>query len=321
MQCKHKTARRFWSGLLAFSLCLGLIPSLAACDNKKQEEAAAGEEYPVTQGGVTLEKAPQRIICLAPAVYAALDAMGATAAVVGVGSGVDAADLPRVGSAVLPDVKAIAALSPDLVLTSGAPDADDARSLALQEIPVAVIPAAERYADLEDYYRQIAQLVSGRKTGEANAVRTAARVQERVQAVADKVKGRPPMKACLLLGSQTAAGTGTFAGDLLELAGGENAAGMLENYQFSNEALAAAAPAVIFCPSTLLSTITSGSLYAGIPAVQSGRVYALEPYLLEMPGDNLGEAVEAMAAILYPDLFPADVSDPSGSGAEAGSAE
>ncbi len=317
MQLKNGMIRRVWRGLLAFALSLTLaLP--AACDHKKQQ-TPAGEEYPVTAGGVTLEKAPQRIVCLAPSHYAALDAMGATSAVVGVGSGADAGeDTPRVGSAALPDVQAIVALSPDLVLTSGALDPADAQSLALQEIPVAVIPAAARYDGLEAYYSQIAQLVSGRKTGEANAARTAAGIREKAQAVADKVKGQPRVRACLLLGSQTAAGTETFAGDLLELAGGENAAGKLEAYQFSNEALAAAAPEVIFCPSTLLSTITSGSLFAGIPAVQNGRVYALEPYLLETPGDELDKAVQAMASRLYPDLFPAE--EPGGASSDTGSA-
>lgn len=322
MEHKNSFASRIWSGLLAVCLCLTLIPSLAACDHKKQDDVSDGEEYPVTAGGVTLEKAPQRIVCLTPSIYAALDAMGATAAVVGVGSGVDAGgDLPRVGSAALPDVKAIAALSPDLVLTSGALDTADAQSLALQEIPVAVIPAVQRYAELEGYYGQIGQLVSGQKTGAANAAGTAARVQEKVQAVADKVKGQPPVKACLLLGSKTAAGAETFIGDLLALAGGQNAAGTLENYHFSDEALADAAPEVIFCPSTLVTTITAGSVFAGIPAVQSGRVYALEPYLLELPGDDLDQAVEAMARLLYPDLFPAEETGSSDGTNDAGTAE
>lgn len=317
MQLKNGMIRRVCRGLLALSLSLTLaLP--AACGHKKQE-APTGEEYPVTVGDVTLNKAPQRIVCLAPAHYAALDAMGATAAVVGVGSGADAGeDIPRVGSAALPDLQAIVALSPDLVLTSGALDPADAQSLALQEIPVCVVPAAARYDGLETYYRQLAQLVSGRKTGEANAARTAAGIRDRVQATADKVKGQPPVKACLLLGSQTAAGSETFAGDLLELAGAENAAGKLEAYRFSNEALAAAAPEVIFCPSALLSTITSGSVFAGIPAVQNGRVYALEPYLLETPGDGLDQAVQAMASRLHPDLFP--VEETGGAASDTGSA-
>ncbi len=289
--------------LAAAGLALALLCCLFAggCDNKKEEAAASSTpEFPVTAGGVTLEEAPGRVVCLAPAIYEALEELGATASLVGVGAGIDAGGLPALGSPALPDVEAIIGLSPDLILTSAQPDSTDADSLALQEIPVAVIPSPLRYGELEDYYQQISVLISGSQTGAANAARTAERLGTEAGAAAGAAAGKTPVKTALLLGEGLCAGGDTWAGDLLELAGGSNALAGTEGYAYTTDTLTAAAPEAILCPAGMAASLLADESLAGIPALQAGRVYEIDTALLERPGASLAAAVEAMAKALYP---------------------
>lgn len=298
--------------LVSVLLSAALLAVLAGCDTNETPSttATSGADFPVTVGGVTIQAAPERMVCLSPSIGEVLEALGSTAALVGVGSGVYAdSSLPRVGTSVLPDVDAIIALSPDLVLTSTAPPADTAQSLSLQGIPVAVIPAAQRYDQLEEYYTQIASLVSGQETGTANASATVSRIKEKIDAIATKAAAEPAVRTCLLLSSETAATSDSLLGDILTLAGGENAAGSATGYVFSLDDLAAAAPDVIICPSTLVSTISSGNIYAGIPAVENGRVYAMESSSLESWGEGLVTVAGAIAQVLHPSLFTEEESN------------
>ena len=290
--------RVFLCALLSVTLLLGL----ASCGGKERPaDNASSADFPVTAGGITLNAPPERIVCLSPSIGEVLDALDSTAALVGAGVGVSAdSELPQVGTAALPDTEAIIQLSPDLVLTGTALPNEAAEKLALQEIPVALITAPDRYDQLEAFYTQVASLCGGGQTGAANAQRTVENLKSQITQITEAVKTEPAVKTCLLLGSETAATGDSLLGDILTLAGGDNAAGEAVGYAFSQEALIAAAPEVIICPSTLVSTITAGSIYAGIPAVQNGRVYDLDSSLFGMSANfSYQQALEALQPMLY----------------------
>ena len=67
-----------WARLCAGLLALCLAAACVGCGNKDQDEAVSNEDFPVTEGGATVKGAPQRIVCLSPAIYEALEALGAT---------------------------------------------------------------------------------------------------------------------------------------------------------------------------------------------------------------------------------------------------
>ena len=77
--------------------------------------------------------------------------------------------------------------------------------------------------------------------------------------------------------------------------------------QLSNEAILAADPEVIFLTDAefgeSLETLAARPGWDAISAVTEERVYPLDGDLATRPGPRLVEAIEAMAAALYPELF------------------
>jgi iron complex transport system substrate-binding protein len=130
--------------------------------------------FPVTvkaaNGSVTISKRPTRIVSLSPTGTEDLFAVGADAQVIAVD---DQSDYPKRApktalSGYTPNVEAIAAYKPDLVIISG----DDGVIAALQKLGVTVLlePAANTVAEAYDEIRQI-----GQATGHAKQSTTVVR--------------------------------------------------------------------------------------------------------------------------------------------------
>lgn len=319
----------FYTRILSLFLMFAMAVTLfAGCDNNDTDSKnESAPDFPVTVTGVTLKKAPERIISLSPSVTAVLRTLGASAAVIGLDNiSVLDGEFTRLGSAVLPDLDKILELSPDLVFTSAALPADVSAKLALEEIPVAIITTPSSYDGLALYYEQISTLVSGVSTGKSNAQNTVSRLNQKFTDAEALSEGSEPPNVCLLLGAAAGATGDTIAGQMISFAGGQNAADAKTGYAFALSDLAAAFPDYIFCPSTLISTIKSGKEYQDIPAVKNEKVFPLDPYFVETLGeDELLSAVKVMGSAMYPGLFATDtssaiVSDSSSAGG-AGSAD
>jgi iron complex transport system substrate-binding protein len=103
------------------------------------------------------------------------------------------------------------------------------------------------------------------------------------------------------------AGPGSFVGDLYDILKAENIAEATgEAYpQMSNEAVIAAAPDVIILADEAAGespeTVTARPGWDSIPAVQSGRIHAVDPDIVSRPGPRLVDALEILAGHLYPD--------------------
>jgi iron complex transport system substrate-binding protein len=101
----------------------------------------------------------------------------------------------------------------------------------------------------------------------------------------------------------------SFVGALLTLLKAQNVAeGAASQFpQLSNEAVLAADPEVIFLTDAefgeSLETVAARPGWDAVSAVLEERVYPLDGDLASRPGPRLAEAVELMAAALYPELF------------------
>ncbi|HET9298870.1 MAG TPA: helical backbone metal receptor, partial [Candidatus Polarisedimenticolaceae bacterium] len=191
--------------------------------------------------------APQRIVSLTPAITETLFALGLGDRVVGVTRFCDyppeARTKPQVGGYADPDVEAVVALSPDLVLISpNVGNRDGALALRRAGIRVEVV-AGER---LEETYAALERI--GTLCGEPERGRAlAARVRGQVEAATAAVRGRTPTRAlfCLQTDPVIAAGRDTLPSDLLERAGGINVVEAPRDPQLAMEGVIAAAPDVI----------------------------------------------------------------------------
>ena len=252
------------------------------------------------------EPASARIVSLNPSLTAIALALGAADSLVGVDDWSArqepaVAGRPTVGGLFAPNLEAIVALDPDVVaLVPGAQQkgvADRLRGLGVEVLELPNISLEELLASIEVLGR-----VLGRPDAAAErtaAIRAAWAEAERASA------GRPRPRTVLVLQREPlyVVGASSFLDSMLRAAGAENlAAGFDEPYpRVSLEWLVAAAPEVILDSSDGDEPAERyWARWPSLPAVKTGRVAALPPEWVTLPGPHLDRGlalmVEALAA-------------------------
>jgi iron complex transport system substrate-binding protein len=279
---------------------------LAACAAEssppRAERAADGAEkgYPVTiqaaNGPVAVPERPQQIVSLSPTATEMLFAIGAGPQVVAVD---DQSNHPPAAprtelSGYEPNVEALAAYDPDLVVVSNDPGGL-LRSLAKLDIPGLLQPAAQ---GLDDTYAQIEQL--GAATGH---VARAAEVVARTRAEIDEIVASaptfedPPSYYHELDQNYFTVTSDTFIGHVYGLFDLDNIAddaqGASSGYpQLSAEHIIEADPDLVFLADTKCCRVTARRVarrpgWDRIRAVREGRVYELDDDIASRWGPRL----------------------------------
>lgn len=238
----------------------------------------------------------RRVVTLAPALSDVVLALGAQDRLVGVTRFDDdprTRALPRIGGYNDPQPEAVLAVRPDLALAEPAPEnRGPVETLARLGIPVETFPLSS-VADIEGAVSGIAGLLGIPDRGR-DLRRELERAREDARA---RAKGRPRTRALLVFGLEplVVAGPRGFAGELLEDAGGENAAGQneLPFFRLSAEAAVRAAPEVI-----VLCGVDAPAGRAPIPGLEKTPVRSLRSTALMHPGPRLPEALSDLAAAL-----------------------
>lgn len=289
--------------LAALAAAVALVGLLAACGGDDDTAGPSGT-------GPAASDVPERIVSMSATATEMLFAIGA-------GDQVVAADAqsnhppeaPTTDlSAYEPNVEAIAAHDPDLVVVSGA---DLEESLERLGIEVFVAPAAQ---ELDDVYEQLTDL--GELTG--HAAEAEAVVEEIREGIAELVARVPerdePLTFFHELDSTLYSVTSdTFIGALYELVGLENIAdaadadGQSGGYpQVTAEHLVDADPDLIFladvkCCAQTVETFAARPGFAELTAVAEGRVILLDDDVASRWGprivDFLRVIVDAVTAV------------------------
>ncbi len=295
----------------------GLVASPAfAADAADAADATQGFPREVTDAlgrRVRIAAPPQRIVVVFPSNVELAWALGLEDRVVAIGGRVrwpeSARAKPSIGGALGYSAEAVAAYRPDLVVVT--PSHYSALSLveAFERVQVPSVVLA--HPDLPSLLRNIDLL--GRATGAddaAHALRTG--MEGRLQAIARKVAVAPRRSvyletAAAARGAFQTMGTGHYANDALQWAGGRNVFADLQgSQQVSAEAIFVRDPDVII---SLQQVPKDAALIAERPgwhslrAVKSGRVVVLERSHKLIPGPRQIEAVEQYARALHPELF------------------
>jgi len=260
---------------------------------------------------VDVRPSPSRIVSLAPHLTELLFTLGLGENVVGVTRYSDfpeeARNIEKVGSYVKLDLERIVSLSPQLVLATadGNPKAV-VDKLTEVGIPVYVINT-EGIDDIYGNIRSIGEVTG--KSVEAHDV--AMRLEKRINSIVEKVKGLEKPRIFIQLGIDPlyTAGKNTFVDDLIRLAGGRNIAGDIgiKYPVYSREELLNRAPQIIF--STIMGseaavdTENFWKRWPSIPAVSNGRIYHVDPDLLNRPSIRIADGLEIIARKIQPQVF------------------
>lgn len=308
----HATRRvAFLTALgLMLALVAGALAGCAGAATEPEEEGPPVAAFPVTVTddagrSVTVAEKPGRIVSLAPANTEIVAALGGLDRLVGVTSYCDypaeVAGIAKVGDFVGPNLEAVAAADPDLVLVTTGVQAEVIGQLeALGAAVVAVDPLT-----IEGVMASIATV--GAVMGEPGAAATLTESMElQLEDIGEQVENAPVR--CFLEIAQDplfTAGPGTLLDELIQAAGGENVV-IDEGYvAYSVEQLLQDDPAVYLATKGSMSDpsdITGRPGYEDLTAVREGRVFLLDDNLVSRPGPRIVEGVEQIARALHPDV-------------------
>lgn len=295
---QRRTTRRVLIGSL-----VAITSVLAACGSDKTESSVSVETETQTANQVNGD-APQRIVSLSPTHTEILYALGAGDQVVAVDS---MSNYPAESASVLtdisayePNVEAISALEPDLVVIG-----DDfsglAEQLSMIGIESWVSPAP---MTLDEAYEQIIDL--GKVVGHADEAQSLTqKMQDDISGIVDAVEiSATPISYYHELDDTYYSVTGnTFIGSIYELFGMRNIADATEgdsDYpQLSAEFIVSQDPNVIFLADVNLGvtaeTVAARPGWSGLSSVVSGNIVAIDDDIASRWGPRLVEYVQAVA--------------------------
>lgn len=260
----------------------------------------------------------KRIVSLAPSVTETLFAVGAGEQIVGVCTFCDfpaaVEGIDRVGSYVAPNVEAIVAKAPDVVI--GVPPNNPDAIAALERLGIqTIVVHVDTIEQIEAAMYRIAR-EAGRETAGDVLV---AEIRRRMAAVQERLTGAPQRRVLMVVGQNPliAVGRGIFLDELISRARGINiAAGTNQLWpRLSLEFIVINQPEVIIDGSMGSEEKTENHLlgiwrnFPTLPAVQSGRLYGRQLYTLLRPGPRLAEGFEELARLIHPEYFRETATD------------
>jgi iron complex transport system substrate-binding protein len=101
------------------------------------------------------------------------------------------------------------------------------------------------------------------------------------------------------------AGKNTFIGNMIEIAGGKNAADDAIGWKYSVEKLVEKDPDILICSKFYASKkgIEATTGYKDLNAVRNGKLLEVDDNIIVRQGPRLAEGLEAIAKLIHPELF------------------
>ncbi|MDL2345253.1 ABC transporter substrate-binding protein [Deinococcus sp. MIMF12] len=271
---------------------------------------AAATTYPLTLTDdlgrkVTLKAEPKRIISMVPGHSETVCAIGACGKLVGVDKYSDypqqVARLPRVGDLFAPDVEAMVALKPDLVLVSRYSKLE--APLTQAGIPTIALDM-EKYDEVFSKTLTLGRILN-REAQAKNVVLNLRREIARVE-ILTRNAVRKPTTYLEIDPTPYSVGPNSFMGVLLTKAGARNIipAALGDFPKVDPELIVKANPELMLGLTRQAAAARPG--WSGLKAVKSGRVIDIPKDLstiLSRPGPRMGRALRGLARLVHPELF------------------
>jgi iron complex transport system substrate-binding protein len=261
---------------------------------------------------VTFPFPPKRIVSLAPNITEILFSLGLDEEIVGVSTHCNfpakAKGKVRVGSYIRLDFEKITSLNPDLIIATGAGNTRDmVDRLGTLGFPTYVI-FPKNFNDILNSISHIGHLVN--REEEARVIIEGMR--KRSQRIVELTKGLLRPKVFIQIGDApiVTVGKGSFADDIIRLAGGENIAGKEKEVypRFGMEEILKRSPEVIVISSMnpkgdYQKILQEWNRWKTIPAVKNGRIHLINSDLLDRPSPRIIDGLEEFAGVLHPGRF------------------
>jgi len=301
--------------VVLFTVLLLTLASCGGAVSVSPSPRVAASPFPATLSdfqnrSVTVPSRPERLVSIGPSITAFLFALGAGPRVVGVDDFSDepaeAATREHVGG-IKVNFEKVVALKPDLVFSVKFSDGTIEKLQAASLNVLVVDP--QSVADVAKTATLLGKAVGA--DGEA----LARSIQQRVDAVRAKtanVANRPRVYHEIDASDPAkifTVGPGSYINDLIEIAGGANIAARAASAypQLSAEEILKTDPEIIVLAADAYSPkpgdVAARQGWSIIAAVKNNRILTIDPNLINRPGPRVGEAAEAYAKLVHPELF------------------
>ena len=269
----------------------------------------------IENGATPLPNQADRIVSMSPNLTEILFALGLGDKIVGVTLYSDyppsAAEKPRVGTFWQPNIEAVIAAKPDLVITLGFNQqrnlAERLRRLGYNSLTLNI----EKISELFEAIKRIGAATG--KQREANTL--VCDIRKKLDNLSALVSTYDRLRVLWIVQREPlrVAGRDTFVNEMIELAGGENAIGpTVHKYPpIGAELVYARGADVIIEPAMRQEDLVGQqdralkhwSKFKNVPAVKSKRVYVIDGDAVSRLGPRLYEGAETIARCLRPELF------------------
>lgn len=287
-------------------------------DSSSGAEAGSSTQYPLTVLDASgeewvLEQAPQRIVSTSPAETEILFALGLGDKIVAVSDFCDypaeAAEKDKVGGIVEPNIEAILAADPDLVVTGISLKEElvgQMRGLGLNVYASAPRTVEEIFENIE----RLGEVTDTREQAEQLIAEMRAELERVTEAVSD-LDAEEKKRVYVEFAPGWTVGRGEFLHELIELAGAVNIAEDVEGWaQINEEKIIQDNPEIIIIPEGLVDYETNKPIetliverngWGQIEAVETGNLHAIDQDLLTIPGPRIIQGLVELASAIYPD--------------------
>lgn len=299
-------------------ICL-LTVALFGCGTESNT-SSEGEGVKVTDRAgneVTVPKSPERVVVAGASIVEIMSGLGVSENIIAVDT--FATDVEGLSEDVVtfdamnPDLEAIVALEPDLVLvnTYATPTTSDVyTTLTDLGIPVAFVPVSDSFDDIYKDIEFISQVMGVPEAGEKmvsqmkSDIEGLATIAATIPASEKKTvyfenNPAPSMYSC---------GSETFVNEMIETIGAENILAAETGWiPVSEEMIVEKNPDIIITNVNFIddpvSEIMSRPGWDSISAVENNQVYYVDTNATSRPTQNIVKGMEEMAKLIYPEYY------------------
>ncbi len=217
----------------------------------------------------------------------------------------------KVGTFWQPNIEAVIAAKPDLVITLGF---EQQKNLAERLSRIGCSTLIVNIDKVSELFDAIEKIGTATDT-QSKANELAGSIKMKLSNLSALVSKEKKVRVLWVVQREPlrVAGRDTFINELIELAGGENAIGpTLHKYPpIGAEMVYACGADVIIEPTMGQENLTQQqdlavkywSRFANVPAVKNGRIYVIDGDVVSRLGPRLYESIETIARYLRPELF------------------
>jgi iron complex transport system substrate-binding protein len=207
------------------------------------------------------------------------------------------------------EIETLLALQPDLVLVAGYTRAETVRLLVAANIPVVRFHLYASFQGVMDNLRTLGAAVGE----ESKAERLIEDMRRRIEAVTNRVGGRPRPRVLYHAPAGYTVGAETLIDEMIQLAGGFNVVREVQltgPVKLQQEVMLSLAPDIIVVGDwsatpgqAAIRELMHNPVWRHVPAVANKRVYAIRGAWLTSVSQDAIYGLEAIARVLHPEAF------------------